>query len=92
MALKNRQRFVRAVMDNSVVAGVSALLLSLLLLVFGSLFIQALTPDSELQHIANQHKVFAAFYIFISFITFLLDGVFVGMTNSKAMRNSTVLA
>ena len=89
---KNRRRFVRTVMDNSVVAGVSALFLSLLLLIFGSLFIQALTPDSELQHIANQHKAFAAFYIFISFITFLLDGVFVGVTNSKAMRNSTVLA
>ncbi|MDO5667616.1 MAG: MATE family efflux transporter [Alcaligenaceae bacterium] len=89
---RKRQRFVRAVVDNSVVAAVSAIFLSLLLLIFGSLFIQALTPDPELQSLANQHKIYAVFYIFISFATFQLDGIFVGVTNSKAMRNSTVIA
>ena len=88
---RKRERFIRAVTDNTVVAAVSALLLSLLLWVFGSLFIQALTPDPELQSIANQHKLFAVFYIFISFVTFQLDGIFVGVTKSKAMRNSTVI-
>ena len=89
---RKRQRFVRAVIDNSVVAALSSFLLSLLLLLFGSLFIQALTPDAELQRIAIQHKIYAVFYIFISFVTFQLDGIFVGVTNSKAMRNSTVIA
>lgn len=89
---KKRQRFVRAVIDNTVVAATSALTLSLLLLVFGHLFIQALTPDTELQSIATQHIGFAAFYVFMSFIAFQFDGVFVGVTNSKAMRNSTVIA
>lgn len=88
---RKRQRFIRAITDNTVVAGVSAFLLSLLLLVFGHLFIRALTPDPELQNIANQHKLFAVFYIFISFVTFQLDGIFVGVTKSKAMRNSTVI-
>lgn len=89
---KKRQRFIRAVIDNTVVAGVSALILSLSLLVFGHLFIQALTSDAELQHIANSHAHFAAFYVFVSFVAFQFDGVFVGVTNSKAMRNSTVIA
>lgn len=88
---RKRQRFLRAVIDNSVVAAVSALLLSGVLWLFGSLFIQALTPDAVLQSIANHHKLYAVFYIFISFVTFQLDGIFVGVTNSKAMRNSTVL-
>lgn len=89
---KKRERFVRAVIDNTVVAATSALTLSLLLLVFGHLFIQALTPDTQLQFIANSHLHFASFYIFASFVAFQLDGVFVGVTNSKAMRNSTVVA
>lgn len=89
---KKRQRFLRAVIDNSVIAAFSSLLLALLLLFCGQFFIQALTPDAELQSIANQHKVFAASYIFIAFATFQLDGIFVGVTDSKAMRNSTVIA
>ncbi len=31
------------------------------------------------------------FYISISYVTFQLDGIFVGVTKSKAMRNSTVI-
>lgn len=88
---KKRQRFIRAVIDNTVVAAVSALILSVILLLFGHLFIQLLTPDTNLQTIANQHKSLAAFYIFVSFVAFQLDGVFVGVTKSKAMRNSTVI-
>ncbi|WP_432785066.1 DNA damage-inducible protein F [Oligella sp. MSHR50489EDL] len=89
---KKRPAFVRAVIDNSVVAALSAFFLALSLMLFGHLFIQALTPDAELQGIANQHKIYAALYTFISFAAYQLDGIFIGVTNSKAMRNSTVIA
>lgn len=89
---RKRQRFIRAVIDNTMIAAISAAILSLLLLFFGHVFIQLLTSDSTLQELANQHKGLAAFYIFVSFAAFQLDGVFIGVTNSKAMRNSTVIA
>lgn len=89
---RKRSTFVRAVIDNSVIAAFSAFVLAMLLMLFGHLFIQALTPDAELQRIANQHKIYAALYTFISFAAYQLDGIFVGVTNSKAMRNSTAIA
>lgn len=89
---RQRQQFSRAVIDNTVIAGVSAFILCLLFALFGQLFISALTSNSELQAIANQYRYLAALYVLVSFAAFQLDGVFIGITNSKAMRNSTVLA
>src|SRR5690606_24233838 len=42
--------------------------------------------------LAIQHLPYAALYIVVSFAAFQLDGIFIGATQSRAMRNATVLA
>lgn len=89
---KQRKRFVTAIRRNNHIAGLSALLLSLALLVWGKLFIAALTPDPTLQGLAHDHIHLAALYVLLSVVAFQFDGVFVGLTHSTALRNSAIIA
>src|SRR5699024_6692428 len=48
--------------------------------------------DTAVQVIAQDHAIYAGIYIIFSFVAFQLDGVFIGATRSKEMRNATVLS
>jgi MATE family multidrug resistance protein len=89
---RNRALFIREVKLSTNLAGVSALILSLAIYIFGGVLIQLLTKDIQVQNIANQHTLYAAIYILLSFAAFQLDGVFIGVTKSKEMRNATLMA
>ena len=88
----NKERFQHTVKRSTVLAGGTAFLLSLTVLLLGTTFIPFLSQDPHVQRIASDYKNLAAFYIFVSFAAFQLDGIFIGVTHSKPMRNSTVLA
>ena len=67
--------------------------LSLLIVFLSSnTIIPLLTKDLQVQAIASDYKNYAVFYILFSFIAFQLDGVFIGVTRSKEMRNATLLS
>lgn len=67
-----------------------ALLLGLAAWGFDEPLLRLFTSDQELLQTAAQFSIFAAIYVFASFPAFLLDGIFVGVTYSSAMRNSTL--
>lgn len=89
---KDKIRFKREVTDTTVLAAITALLLALLVFSYADVFITWLTQDVGVQATASQYKNLAAIYIFMSFAAFQLDGIFIGVTHTKAMRNSTLIA
>lgn len=89
---KDKQEFMRQLKDSSVIAGVTALFLGLGIYILGPYFIPLLAQDSAVQMVAIEHLLFAGIYIMFSFVAFQLDGVYIGATQSREMRNSTVLS
>lgn len=89
---KDRHGFTRNLRDSSQLAAVTALALSLLLFVFGHEAVSFLTIDDSVRAVATQYLPYAALYIMISFVAFQLDGVFIGATWSKEMRNASIIS
>lgn len=89
---KNKKQLIQEIKDSTLLAAITALMLSSLVALLGAKLIPLLTQDMTVQNIATQYKNFAAVYIFVSFAAFQLDGIFIGATQSKPMRNSTVIA
>jgi MATE family multidrug resistance protein len=89
---KNKAEFTLQVKQSTVLAGATAVLLALMVFVFSDLVIPLLTKDIQVQTIASNYKNYAVVYILFSFVAFQLDGVFIGVTRSKEMRNATIIA
>ncbi|WP_028357450.1 MATE family efflux transporter [Brackiella oedipodis] len=85
-------RFKQEVKASAILSLIAAAILALGIYLGSEQIIQWLTEDSDLQRLAHTYAWLACLYIFFSFGAFLLDGVFIGVTYSKAMRNSTVIA
>lgn len=89
---KNKKVFVLQVQQSTVLAGITAVVMALIVFLFSDVAIPLLTKDLKVQTLAATYKNYAAFYILCSFVAFQLDGVFIGMTKSKEMRNATIAA
>lgn len=89
---KNLRQFDRVVINATILSGISAALLSLIIFFLGSFFIALLTDISEVREIAQQYLGFVVIYILLSFITFQLDGIFIGASSTKAMRNASIFS
>lgn len=89
---KDRSLFIREVKHSSILAGGTAFILAVGIYFLSGIFIPLLTKDPQVQSIASSHSVFASVYILVSFVAFHLDGIFIGVTKSKEMRNATLIA
>ncbi len=89
---KNKSAFILHIKQSTILAGVSAAMLALIVFFFSDTAIRLLTKDLQVQTIASNYKNYAVFYILFSFVAFQLDGVFIGVTRSKEMRNATIMA
>jgi MATE family multidrug resistance protein len=89
---RRRDSFDIAVKRSSILALVTATALALLLLVFGDLAVAALTDLEPVQTAAQGSLFLAAIYIFFSFAAFQLDGVFIGASFTRQMRNAAFLS
>lgn len=89
---KDLRSFKEQVRQSSILAGLTALLLATLIYSLGPYLIPLLTQDFQVQTLAIEHTFYAAIYISLSFAAFQLDGVFIGVTRSREMRNATILA
>lgn len=89
---KNKAAFTLQIKQSTVLAGATAVLLALSVFLFSDTVIPLLTKDLKVQTIASNYKNYAAFYILFSFVAFQLDGIFIGVTKSKEMRNATIMA
>jgi len=92
IGLGDRDLFNQRIKETTWVSGVSASLLGLLIIIFAPTAVSLLTQDTDVQIIAQDHAVYAGVYIILSFVAFQLDGVFIGATRSKEMRNATIVS
>lgn len=89
---KDKEGFIRQIRDSTQLAGGTAFLLGAGIIIFAPWAVQLLTREPAIQGIAAGHAYYAGIYIMFSFVAFQLDGVFIGATRSREMRNASILS
>ena len=89
---RQRQVFDAAVRTSTNLAAVSAAVLAAAVILFGPVAINTLTDLDEVRSVAVTFLPWATLYILVSFGAFQLDGIFIGATATKHMRNASVLS
>jgi len=89
---RSRERFRRAVRLTSELAVGTALVLALAILLLGQPAVSALTSLPAVREAAFAHLPWAGVYVLVSVAAFQLDGVFIGATRTREMRNAGVLS
>jgi MATE family multidrug resistance protein len=87
-----RHAFDRALRLSTELSGVSALALSAAVLLLGPRAVEALTDLAPVREVALDYLPWTAAYVLLSFAAFQLDGVFIGATGTREMRNASVLS
>ena len=92
LGAKRRKDLAMAVRRSTELAGATALVLALLILCFGGLAISALTDMVAVRAAAESTLAWAALYVLLSFAAFQLDGIFIGATRTREMRNASLVS
>ncbi len=88
----NRQVFDVAVKRSTILAFFTAVALGLLIIVTGDTFVRWLTDLPAVREAARDMRFLAAAYVLFSFAAFQLDGIFIGVSHTRQMRNAAFLA
>jgi len=89
---KDRKKLSAAVRATTIWAGVFALLFSLVYAVAGSLIIAGMTNIGEVREAAQTFLIWAVLSPLVSVWSFQLDGIFIGATRTRAMRNGMAIS
>jgi len=89
---RDRWRFRRAVRLSSELALVTAVLLALGILLLGRPLLATLTSLPEVRAAAAAYLPWAALYVLLSVAAFQLDGVFIGATRAREMRQAGLVS
>lgn len=89
---RNRALFDHLVKRSTEVAAACAVLLALLVWFAGPMLIASLTAIEVVNEQAVIYLPYAAAYVIVSFAAFQLDGVFIGATRSREMRNASLMS
>ncbi len=89
---RNRAFFNKVIAISTQISAVTAVLLMLIILLGGATGIAAITSITNIQEEAKNFLPYAAIYVLVSFVAFQLDGIFIGATHSRAMRNASFYA
>ena len=81
--------FRLVIVRSTVLAAATALVLALLVWLPGPWFIDMLTTAEGVRETARLYLPWAAVYVLCSFAAFQLDGIFIGTTTSRPMRDAT---
>ena len=84
--------FDAAVAVSTRLAAVTALCLGAAIFAFGTPFVAALTDLEEVRAVAGEYLPWTALYVVFSFAAFQLDGIFIGATRTRDMRNASILS
>ncbi|MBC54011.1 MAG: MATE family efflux transporter [Gammaproteobacteria bacterium] len=88
---KNRRRFDEAVRKSSELAIVTAGVLAVIILLGGEFAAQWLSTHEQVWHQVSQVLPWAALYVLLAVVAFQLDGIFIGTTRTREMRNAAVV-
>ena len=89
---KRRDVFDLAVRRSTVLALITAILLALVIALVGDIAVMLMTDISLVRLAANQLLPFAALYVLFSFAAFQLDGIFIGASFTRQMRDAAALS
>lgn len=89
---RDRLRFTRAVRLTTEAAAITALALSVCVFHLGAYLISAITNLQDVRNEAINLAPFAAAYILLSFPAFQLDGIFIGTTSARQLRNASIFS
>ena len=81
-----------AIKNTTVLAAITASMLALLILTFGSAMVFFLTDLPEVRQLAVEGIVYSALYVFFSFPAFQLDGIFIGASLTRQMRDASAIS
>lgn len=88
----SRAAFLRAIRLTSEFSLAGGLLLTLAFWFAGPYLIAAITTAPTTREIAGEFLIFAALIPLLGMPSWLLDGIFIGATSGKALRNASLLA
>ncbi|QZH76707.1 MAG: MATE family efflux transporter [Erythrobacter sp.] len=88
----DRQRFLRAIRLTGEFALASSIVFALAFWLVGGAVIDLLTTDPQVRQTARKFLPFAALVPLVGMPSWMLDGVFIGATQGRALRNAGVAA
>lgn len=88
----DRVMFDRAIRASTELSAASAIVLATLVAMAGPSVIAGLTDLDSVRIAAEAYLPLTATYVLLSFAAFQLDGIFIGATGTRAMRNASVLS
>ena len=89
---RDKARLLRAIRLTGEFSLVSALILSAIFLVAGGPVIAFLSSDAQVVAEANRYLLYAALIPLLGMPSWMLDGIFIGATRGKALRNAAMAA
>jgi MATE family multidrug resistance protein len=89
---RDRPAFDGAVARSGEVAFMTSVLLAALVFFAGDAAVYGLTDHAEVRRLATEHVNLAALYVLVSFAAFQLDGIFIGASATRDMRNASALS
>ena len=89
---KNKDELYKIIYNTLIVGFVFSIFISIIIYLFGFKFFQFISPIEEVIKINKDIFFIVVLLPLVGIWPFLMDGFFVGAADSKAMRNSTVLA
>jgi len=88
----DRPLFALVVRRTTQLAATTAAILALIFLLSGRFFIEHLTVMPDVRALAIRYLPFCAMYVFVSVAAFQLDGIYIGTTQTRVLRNAALLA
>jgi multidrug resistance protein, MATE family len=89
---RSRARFLRGIRLTGEFSLAGGALLALLFWLAGEAVIAFITTDTEVRAVAMRYLVFAALIPLLGMPSWLLDGIFIGATRGRALRNAGLLS
>ena len=89
---RNRPMMDRVVWRTNVMAGLSSIVIALLVLAGGPVFVGLMTTQVDLAAMTLQHWHWVVLVAPASFLAFQMDGIFVGALCSRDMRNAMIMS
>ena len=92
LGAKRGDVFDLAVRRTTMLAAATAMLLALAIILLGDVAVMLLTDISAVRLAINPLLPLAALYVLLSFAAFQLDGIFIGASFTRQMRDAAVLS
>ena len=89
---KDKNLFTAALYKTTVLAGITAATLAVLVAIVGGALVELMTDLTEVVVLSKMLLPICAVYVFASFPAFQLDGVFIGTSRTKEMRDASILS